>query len=99
MATRLSVARNEIMRISILGLGYVGSVSAACLARNGFKIIGVDPDQTKVDLINEGASPIIEPGLRELLSALVQKSAIRATTDVAYAVRNSVVSFISVGTP
>src|SRR5437763_5563034 len=87
------------MRISIFGLGYVGSVSAACLARNGYKIIGVDPELTKVDLINRGASPIIEPGLRELLSECVTKGSLRATADIAYAVRNSVVSFICVGTP
>src|SRR5438128_12597673 len=90
---------DELMRISIFGLGYVGSVSAACLARNGYKVIGVDTDPAKVDLINHGASPIIEPGLRELLSALVKKGAIRATDDVSYAVRNSVLSFICVGTP
>lgn len=87
------------MQISIFGLGYVGSVSAACLARNGYEVIGVDPDQTKVDLINQGASPIIEPGLRELLSSFVQKGALSATTDVAYAVRNSEISFVCVGTP
>lgn len=87
------------MRIGIFGLGYVGSVSAACLARNGYKVIGVDPDQTKVDLINQGASPIIEPGLRELLSHFVHKGAIRATADTVYAVRDSALSFICVGTP
>lgn len=87
------------MNISIFGLGYVGSVSAACMARNGFGIIGVDPDQTKVDLINQGASPIIEPGLRELLSGFVRKGKVRATIDVAEAVRDSSVSFFCVGTP
>lgn len=87
------------MRISIFGLGYVGSVSAACLARNGHEVIGVDPDRQKVDLINQGASPIIEPGLRELLSAGAANGQVRATTDPGDAIRNSDVSFISVGTP
>lgn len=87
------------MRISIFGLGYVGSVSAACLARNGHQVIGVDSDRQKVDLINQGASPIIEPGLRELLSSVRQNGRLRATTDPAYAVQNSEVSFICVGTP
>src|SRR5690349_19496797 len=87
------------MQISIFGLGYVGAVSAACLARSGHEIIGVDSDKTKVDLINQGASPIIEPGLRELLSEYRQSGRLQATTDPVFAVRNSTVTFISVGTP
>ncbi len=87
------------MRISVFGLGYVGSVSAACMARNGHTVIGVDTDQKKVDLINEGASPIIEPGLREMLSGYVRAGNIRATCDVSDAVQNTEISFVSVGTP
>src|SRR5260370_20829173 len=87
------------MRISIFGLGYVGSVSAACLARNGHEVIGVDSDQQKVDIINQGSSPIIEPGLRELLATVSHSGRLRATTDAAYAVRKTDVSFISAGTP
>ena len=87
------------MRISVFGLGYVGSVSAACMARNGHTIIGVDPDETKVTLINAGSSPIIEPGLREMLSEYARSGKIKATTDVPHAVRNTDVSFVSVGTP
>ena len=87
------------MRISIFGLGYVGSVSAACLARNGHDVIGVDPNLQKVDLINQGASPIIEPGLRELLSEYVKNGRVQATADPVFAVQNSDVSFICVGTP
>ena len=87
------------MRISVFGLGYVGAVSAACMARQGHWVIGVDPDRTKVDLINAGASPIIESGLREMLSEYTSAGQIEATTDVAYAVHNTDVSLVSVGTP
>ena len=87
------------MRISVFGLGYVGSVSAACMARNGHTVIGVDPDETKVALINAGASPIIEPGLREMLSEYARNGQVQATTDVPYAVWKTDISFVSVGTP
>jgi GDP-mannose 6-dehydrogenase len=87
------------MRISIFGLGYVGSVSAACLARDGHEVVGVDPDGQKVDLINHGASPIFEPGLRELLSEHASTGRLRATRDVGQAIRDTDVSFVSVGTP
>jgi GDP-mannose 6-dehydrogenase len=87
------------MRISIFGLGYVGSVSAACLARDGHNVVGVDPDRRKVELINQGASPILEPGLRELLSKHIGTGRLIATHDVDQAIRRTDVSFISVGTP
>src|ERR1051325_5704298 len=87
------------MRISIFGLGYVGAVSAACLARQGQWVIGVDPERNKVDLINTGASPIIESGLREMLREYTRSGHIEATTDVPYAVHNTDGSFISGGTP
>jgi GDP-mannose 6-dehydrogenase len=87
------------MKISIFGLGYVGAVTAACMARRGHIVIGVDPDYRKVDLINKGESPIIESGLREMLYKYRRAGQIEATTDVAYAVQNTEVSFVSVGTP
>ena len=87
------------MRIGIFGLGYVGSVSAACLARDGHNVVGVDPDRRKVELINQGASPILEPGLRELLSKHIGTGRLIATHDVGQAIRSTDVSFISVGTP
>src|SRR5437764_11554326 len=87
------------MRISIFGLGYVGSVAAACLARNGHEVIGVDSDQTKVDLINQGTSPIVEPDLREMIASCRANGHLQAMTDPAAAVRNSTVSFVCVGTP
>lgn len=87
------------MRISIFGLGYVGTVSAGCLASDGHQVIGVDPVQTKVDLINTGRSPIIEEAINELIAAAVQEGRLRATTDAAEAIRQTDLSFVCVGTP
>jgi len=87
------------MRISIFGMGYVGAVCAACLADRGHTVIGVDIAQTKVDLINRGESPIVEPGLGDLIRSGVEAGRILATTDAAMAVRDSELSMICVGTP
>jgi GDP-mannose 6-dehydrogenase len=87
------------MRISIFGLGYVGAVCAGCLSARGHEVIGVDVSQTKIDLINQGKSPIVEPGLAELLQAGVNSGLLRGTTDVGAAVLASDLSFIAVGTP
>ena len=58
------------MRISIFGLGYVGAVSLACLARDGHDVIGVDIDQTKLDLISAGKTPVVEEGMVDLMQAV-----------------------------
>ena len=87
------------MRISIFGLGYVGAVSAGCLANEGHYVIGVDPVQTKVDMINQGRTPIIEKDIGDLISKAAQNGRLRATIDPFNAVNNSEVSFICVGTP
>ncbi len=87
------------MRISIFGLGYVGAVSAGCLAQGGHDVIGVDPVPAKVDLINSGSSPIVEVGLAELICAQTECGRLRATMDHAEAIRESELSFICVGTP
>lgn len=87
------------MNISIFGLGYVGAVTAGCLAELGHAIIGADVQQAKVDAFNSGESPIIEPGLDELLRRAKEGGRLRATTDAAEAVAASEVSFICVGTP
>lgn len=87
------------MRISVFGLGYVGSVSLGCLAQKGHVVIGVDPNQAKVDFINQGKSPIIESGLAQIIREQKERGAISATTDASVAVQNTDVSFICVGTP
>src|SRR5688572_15183334 len=87
------------MKISILGLGYVGAVSAGCLAHEGHEVFGVDPQQAKVDLINEGRSPIVEKDLGDMIDRQVGEGRLRATTDVYEAVRFSDLSIICVGTP
>ena len=85
--------------ISIFGLGYVGSVSAACFADNGNRVIGVDVNPAKVEMFQEGHSPIIEQGLEELLRKGVYDGRIRATSDTNTAVLESDLSLICVGTP
>jgi len=87
------------MKISIFGLGYVGAVSAGCLAKDGHVVIGVDPNQTKVELINNGVTPIIENDIGEIIASNVASGHLRATTDVRDAVLNSNISLICVGTP
>jgi GDP-mannose 6-dehydrogenase len=84
------------MEVSIFGLGYVGCVTAACLAENGHDITGVDLDENKVSLINAGKSPIVEPGLAELIHRGVQNRRLRA---VKRAERLGDVSIVCVGTP
>lgn len=87
------------MKISIFGLGYVGAVSAGCLATDGHEVIGVDPNKTKVDLINQGTTPIIEKDIGEMIAATVKSGHLRATADVRDAVFGSDMSLICVGTP
>ena len=86
------------MRISIIGTGYVGLVSGACLAEVGHDVTCVDLEPTKVDAINAGRAPIHEAGLPELLQRTVGRK-LRATADLAGAVQASDVTFIAVGTP
>jgi GDP-mannose 6-dehydrogenase len=87
------------MKIAIYGLGYVGSVSAACLAAAGHDIIGVDVDPHKLSLIRSGRSPINEPGLDELLRRMVTDGQITVTDDTSAAVGGSDLSMVCVGTP
>jgi len=86
------------MKVSVFGLGYVGSVSAAALAGDGHQVVGVDINGEKVASVNAGKSPIIEPGLDQLLARAVGERRLRATTDVAEAIGYSDVSLVCVGT-
>jgi GDP-mannose 6-dehydrogenase len=88
-----------MMKISVFGLGYVGAVSCGCLVKDGHRVIGVDPNTTKVDLINEGKSPIIEDDIGDMIRSAVDAGLLTATTDAATAVAESDVSLICVGTP
>jgi len=87
------------MKISVFGLGYVGTVSAGCLAATGHEVVGVDPVQTKVDLINNGQSPIIEVDIGEMIGRAVSEERLRATNDVTRAIQDTQLSFVCVGTP
>ena len=83
----------------MFGLGYVGCVSIGCLAKNGHTLIGVDINDSKIGAINQGKSPIVEKDIDEILSEQHRLGKIQATRDSCYAVQNSEVSFICVGTP
>ena len=87
------------MKISIFGLGYVGVVSGACIAESGHEVIATDIDPVKVKCIQEGRSPIIEPGLSELIKNNVSKGSLKATMSCEEAIMNSDISLICVGTP
>jgi len=87
------------MKVSLFGLGYVGCVTAACLAKCGHEVWGVDVNADKVGMINSGKSPIIENGLEELILECNRNGRFRATTDANEAVLNTDVSLICVGTP
>jgi len=87
------------MKISVVGLGYVGAVCSACFANEGHEVIGMDIDKVKVDLINKGKAPIVEKDLEDYISRNVKAGRLRATTDLKEAIDNSDITIISVGTP
>jgi GDP-mannose 6-dehydrogenase len=87
------------MKVSVFGIGYVGTVVAACMADDGHRVVAVDIAADKVDAINAGQSPIVEPGLGQLIERAVLAGRLSATTDVAAAIADSELSFICVGTP
>ena len=87
------------MNISIFGLGYVGAVCAGCLSARGHQVLGVDVAQAKIDMINQGRSPIVEPGLEQLLLDGVRQGRLRGTTDVQAAILATELSLLCVGTP
>jgi GDP-mannose 6-dehydrogenase len=87
------------MNISIFGLGYVGAVTAGCLARQGHSIVGVDVHPQKVEAFNQGIPPIVEPGLDVLLQDAKAAGRLRATRDVSDALASTELSIVCVGTP
>lgn len=86
-------------KISIFGIGYVGVVSAACLARDGHQVVAVDVDPGKINAINAGLSPIVENGLDALIKKVVKAGKLTATSNVQEAIDNTDISFVCVGTP
>jgi GDP-mannose 6-dehydrogenase len=84
-------------RVSVFGMGYVGCVSAACLARDGHQVIGMDVSATKVGRVNDGHATILEEGIEELVGAVVAAGRLRATNDVAVAIRESDISLVRSG--
>jgi GDP-mannose 6-dehydrogenase len=87
------------MKISVFGLGYVGAVSAACLAADGHTVVGVDNNPVKVDLLNQGRAPVVEAGLGDLIREGVTAGRLQATTDCDEAVASTDLGFVCVGTP
>jgi len=87
------------MKISVIGLGYVGSVSAACLASRGHEVVGVDVSPVKVELIAKGQAAVVEERIGELTAEMVASGALRATVDIAAAIAETDVSLVCVGTP
>lgn len=87
------------MRISIFGLGYVGAVSLACLARDGHEVTGVDIDANKLDLIKSGKSPIVETGILDLMQDVVDSGRVSVTNEAQAAIDSTDLSFVCVGTP
>src|SRR6187402_1869568 len=85
--------------VAVFGLGYVGCVTAGCLARLGHRVIGVDKDETKIKSVESGKSPFFEPGLDEIITEQVSSGRLSATTSAAEALADADVVMICVGTP
>jgi GDP-mannose 6-dehydrogenase len=96
---RDGISKKSFMKISVFGLGYVGAVTAGCLARQGHSIVGVDVHAQKVEAFNRGVPPIVEPGLEELLARAKAKGLLQATLSCEEAIADTEVSVICVGTP
>ena len=87
------------MRISVFGLGYVGTVCAACLADHGHRVVGIDKAKTKVDLIRSGRSPVVEREIDDIVKRNMENGTLSATTDANEAVKCTDMSIVCVGTP
>ena len=93
------VLETSLASVSIFGLGYVGTVTAACLAGRGHRIVGVDVQDSKLDALANGRSPIVEPRVGELLASASKRGLVSATSSVADALLSTSVSVVCVGTP
>ena len=87
------------MHVAVVGLGYVGAVTSACLADMGHTVVGVDVDHQKVDEIEAGRSPIVEPRLEELVASGRKTERLRVTTDLSRALTSCDIVMVCVGTP
>ncbi|HUI03332.1 MAG TPA: nucleotide sugar dehydrogenase [Acidimicrobiales bacterium] len=87
------------MKVAVFGLGYVGTVTSACLASRGHDVWGIDVDGTKVDMVAAGKSPVVEPGLGELVAHAAARGSLHATTSAREAMEGAAVSLVCVGTP
>src|SRR5580698_10284562 len=95
----VSTREGRAMKISIFGLGYVGTVSAGCFAKDGHLVIGVDPVPAKLDLISKGCSPIVEAEIDGIIAEAVNSGQLQVTGDPTQAILKTDVSFVCVGTP
>src|SRR4029453_1837870 len=87
------------MKVTVIGTGYVGLVTGACLAEMGNQVVCLDLDERKIRVLNDGGIPIHEPGVREVVQRNVSGRRLQFTTDVAMAVNHGILQFIGVGTP
>ena len=87
------------MKVTIIGSGYVGLVTGACLAELGNQVFCLDVDQKKIDILNHGGVPIYEPGLKEMITRNKEAGRIVSSTDIAASVEHGEIQFIAVGTP
>src|SRR5437660_10309942 len=95
----MDVQEHNLMKIAVIGTGYVGLVTATCLAESGNEVVGVDKDAGKIATLEAGKLPIYEPGLLELVQRNCREQRLGFTTDLASAVREAALVFIAVGTP
>src|SRR5437867_12774854 len=91
--------RSTPLKIAVIGTGYVGLVTATCLAESGNDVVGIDKDRQKIDTLRAGKLPIYEPGLLELVQRNAREGRLRFTTDLAEAVLPARLIFLAVGTP
>ena len=93
------MSEDRIVKIAVIGTGYVGLVSGACFSEFGFDVTCIDKDETKIEAINHGEMPIYEPGLAELVARNVDAGRLRFSNDLSAAVTHADAVFIAVGTP